>query len=169
MQRSMQRVFLQVTQMLQRQLQLLLQMLIAAQMQHLSKELLICSVQGRQAGAASSGPSGGNPASAASTATAAERAQMQRHQDTLPDRLLDRERRRISQQSRREGRAHHHSVFVRYDDEQHIETVVEQTRCERQVGFEAGSRQRRDWLNPVRAAIGAGAAILAAAWMKRGL
>ena len=117
-------------------------------------------------GAAASAAPSPLPSSSPSTASssAAARAQEQRHQDAISQRLLARESERVREREYRwDEQPCHYSVAVGYGADHHVNRVREQTECRRQVGFGTATTQKSAWGRPVlRGLFGVGAAVLTA-------
>ena len=81
----------------------------------------------------------GATAAAASqaAATAASSTTQQIARDSVPGRLVARERERVARVLAEDQLPPFHSVYSRYDRHQHVNEVHELTECHRQVGFDA--------------------------------
>ena len=102
------------------------------------------------------------PAPSASTSAAAA-TQLQRHQDDLPRRIVARERETVRREYRRDQVPRHHSLFVNYDDQHHVDGITEQTHCSRQIGFGVDRRRQRSRVQlAARVLFGVGVAVLTA-------
>ena len=102
------------------------------------------------------------PAPSTSTSAAAA-TQLQRHQDDLPRRIVARERETVRREYRRDQVPRHHSLFVNYDDQHHVDGITEQTHCSRQIGFGVERRRQRSRVQlAARVLFGVGVAVLTA-------